>query len=210
MKPWQAEFFGSFDKPFTMTALRRIFLLLMRFHFSDSNNYGDLRDVLKNLIWTEVPETTAMDVELMGVFNPSILVRRPAVYVGFQNMKFNKNVVGDYAGQSADTSAHYLVKTVDTQLVVRSVAQDEDMVSAMSDTALAFLFGMRDMLFNKLRPQMRSLDVTAMEDPKLVEKSPERRFQCDVITTLNFNYTIDVSLESHPVKKIAMEWSRGH
>ena len=206
MTPWQNEFFESFEKPFTMSGLRRIFLLLMRFHFSDSNNYGDLREVLKSLVWTEKEETTAMDVELLGVFNPSILVRRPAVYVGFRDMKFDKKVVADYAGQSEDTATRYLVKIVDTQLVVRSVAADEDMVSAMSDTALAFLFGMRDMLFRKLQPQMRAMDVAEMTDPKLVEKAPERRFQCDVITALNFNYSISTNLESHPVKKVAVEW----
>lgn len=207
MTAWQSEFFESFDKPFTVSGLRRIFLLLMRFHFSDSNNYGDLREILKTMVWTDTEETTAMDVELMGVFNPSVLIRRPAVYVGFRNMKFSKKVIADYAGQSVDTATRYLVKAVDTQLVVRSVAADEDMVSAMSDTVLAFLFGMRDMLFCKLQPQLMAMDIAEMTDPEIVEKSPERRFQCDVLTSLSFNYMINTNLESHPVKKVALEWT---
>ena len=210
MTPWQAEFFETIVRPLTASSLRRIFLLMMRFHFSDANNYGELRGLLKNLIWTDTEETTALDVELLGVFNPGILVRRPAVFVGFQNFQFNKKVTGDYAGESEDAATKYLVKTVDTELVIRCVAADEDMSTAMVDTATAFMFGMREMLLCKMRPQLRSLEVDGITDPKLVEKSPERRFQCDLLTKLNFNYTIDVNLESHPIKKVAVEWVPRH
>lgn len=208
MTTWQAEFFDRVSRPFTATGLRRIFLLLMRFHFSDSKNYGELSDILKTLVWDESRETTAMDVELMGVFNPEILIRRPAVFVGFQNFKFNKKVVADTAGGSVDTSTSYLVKTVDTQLIIRSVAADEDMVAAMTDTVTAFMFGMREMLWCKLSPQLRAMDIEAITDPKVVEKAPERRFQCDLVTSLNFNYTINSNLESHPVKTVAVEWAQ--
>lgn len=202
---YEEEFFETLKLPLSPVTLRRIFLLMMRLHFSDPANYGGLRPMLGDLRYRE--ENSDLSVELLSVFDPKNTDAAPGVYVGFQPFVFHKTGVNNYVGSSDDTSAQYFNMKCTTGLIVKHTAKTADLSSLLGEASAAFLFGLRPMLMARLC--LLQFDIETLSDVKQKEKAPERVFESDLICTLAFNYAMTTNIESHRIKKIAATLNPG-
>lgn len=199
------EFFDRLERPLDVINMRRIFLLLMRLHYSDAANYGDYSQDLSGMTWDE-SEKSPMLIDLLYLYNWDRPSPRPAVYVGFKDYVFKPSGINSEAGSNEDGSQTYQTKIVTTRLVLRHVAPGGDLAQLMAENSISFLEGVRPMLLSRLRHSgLMKLDANVIGEPVLREKSPDRHFTVDAAGELAFNFVITTNLESHRIKKFAMQ-----
>jgi hypothetical protein len=205
---FEQEFFETLKLPLSPTTLRRIFLLLLRFHYSDPDNYGDLKPLMGDLIYVDSEgDEGSLDIELLSIFDPRKRDPGPGIFVGFQPFTFKKPGVNYDAGTNNDGSAQYAVMTVDAQLIIKHISTLMDSTTIMGEATTAFLFGIRPMLMQRLC--LRGFDIVSMTDAKQIEKAPDRTFECNVVININFDYVMTTNVESHRIKKVAAALNPG-
>ena len=200
---YELEFFRLLEAPLSMVSLRRIFLLMLRLHYSDPDNFGDYKDLIGNLRYNDELKFSTLGIELLSTFEPESYKDGQAnIFLGFQSHNFKKVAINNYSGQNTDGSSNYHVMPTDSVLVLRHVANTGDQALLIGEMTAAFLFGIRPMLMQKIG--LRAMDVLSVSDPKIIDKAPERSFQVDVSVAINFGYVMTTNIESHRIKKIAM------
>ena len=198
------DFFNRLDTQLDVINMRRIFLLMMRLHYSDAGNYGSYADDLSGLIWHERDDSPLL-VDLLHVYNWDRPSPRPALYVGFDSYDFKSSGINSDSGENEDGSQEYKTKIVSTNLILRHVAAGADVCQLMAENSVSFLEGTRPFLLNRLRNSgLLKFDASKIGEVQLREKSPDRHFTVDAICPLAFNFVITTNIESHRIKKFAL------
>lgn len=194
-------------QPLNGQNLRTIFLLLAQAHYSDPKNYGYLEEALGCLVYDGPNNANSrLFVELTQEYDIHKFARRPAVYVGFdQPFQFKKLDMGHQQDGTSDNSGKDLGFIVTNVLSLIHIASDIDTALLLADSSASFFLGIRDSIRNRL--QLLSFEPLTISPPALFEKAPERFFRVDVQFALSYNYTVHVNIESHRLKKFAMEFN---
>lgn len=196
-----------FGQPLTLTNLRAVVLLLLRTHFSDPDNFGTTKEELKCLTYDpdKVKEST-LGIELGSVFDPKNPGPRPGIYVDFDGKaSWDKKVLNNSAGSSEDNSVSNYVWLVKTNIIISHLADSIDLALTMAESSASLFLGLRPHLMQTL--DIASMEVTSLNFPKPPAKDIERYFQVDLSISFIFNFHMSVNLESHRLKKFALELS---
>ncbi len=192
------------QEPLNGSNLRTLFLLLTRAHYSDSKNYGYLEPQLQCLKYSDDPNEQTLFVELSQEYSYDKGIRRPAVYVGFdQPMQFKKIDLKHNQQNQEDNGASDLGFLVTATLSLIHVAASQDTALLMADSSSSFFIGIRDPL--KKRLGLMSFDPVSISPPAMIDRAPERYFRVDCMFNLTFNYVVQANIESHRLKKFALE-----
>lgn len=193
-------------EPLNGSNLRSVFLLLTRAHFSTSKNYGYLEPQLSCVEWNTDPFKSTLAVELSQEYERSKNQNTPAVYVGFdQPFSFKKIDLSDNASDHTDNSGRVMGVLTTAALSLIHVAPTMDMALLLADSSASFFLGTRDSVAQRLN--LIAFDPISISPPVMVDKGPERNFRVDVTFGLSFNYVINANIESHRLKKFAMEFA---
>lgn len=194
------------QEPLNGSNLRTIFLLLTRAHYSDTKNYGYLEPQLQCVLYSDNANEQSLYVELSQEYDYTKGIRRPAVYVGFdQPFQFKKIDLSHSQDKTYDNSGQDKGFLVTATLSLIHVAASQDTALLMADCSTAFFIGIRDALKSKLN--LMSFDPISISPPAMVDKKPEQYFRVDCMFNLTFNYVVRVNLESHRLKKFALEFT---
>ena len=71
--------------------LRRIFLMLARYHFSSSGNYIDPE--LSDIVYDDDSQKSTLDIDLDFTYDSEEIGRKPSIYIGTAPFQFQKQVV---------------------------------------------------------------------------------------------------------------------
>jgi hypothetical protein len=191
-------------QPLTIVNLRAIMLLLTRAHFSDPDNFGIFKDALGCMCYDEnCKDDPAITIRLDYVPSLPDPSPRPAVWVCVDAVKFEKAAINNVAGWSEDNSRIGQVKKQATQITLTCIADSVDVTLMLAETVASFFAGIRMHLMETLN--LAYFEVDSIGAPKIREKEPESYFEVDVIITMMFSFVMSANIESHRLKKFAVE-----
>jgi hypothetical protein len=194
----------------TPVTIRRIFLLLTRLHYSDNANYGKFKEVFANFIWHKDEKLRKLQIDYDYHYDPKNLDRRPAIFVGLDDIRFNKVVIGNRSGDSEDRSGEEFTKTASTNVIIRHIGKTADEAPALADLSSQFFMGITPMIHDSLRGKILEYDVIGLKSSRPFERSSEQadqNFCSDLIIALSYNSIWMTSFESHRIKTISFQTS---
>lgn len=189
-------------------SLRRIFLLLLRNHYSDPGaHFGLVPDAFKTFKYADDPSDRVVDIDLDYLYAQHTMGRVPAIYVGLDDVAFgNVNVLDQYAGASDDRATQSYADTARTHLIALHRAKTPDEALSMGVVTFGFLNGIRQLL--QARLGLHSFLVTGLTKPVTVkgeDGSNEKEYSVRVNAHLSFSSDWSTNVESHRIKKISFD-----
>jgi hypothetical protein len=187
--------------PMSPSKLRRYFLLLLRGHWSDAQNYGpDISENLACMEWNPDARQSTISVELQGTDNPDQKV--PAIWVKLGNFQFKHTSFGDLAEIEQDNATKIIVMPATAQLLIKHEAAALDTAYDMAWSTLCFLMGFQEAVRAGLGGSMAAFKPQIVGEPIREEKQPQTRFRVDVGAQLSLNVAVTTTLESHKLKRV--------
>ena len=189
--------------PIVPSTLRRMFLLLIRGHWSDPENFGPgLSDSLKCLHWSPDPGDSTVDIELGGSINQD--VGEHVIWITVGNYRFTKVTFGNRADYGEENATEYRTMPCQCQILFRHEAPTVDQAYDMAWTTFCFLLGFTDPILLALGGAAASFTPELIGEPQLKEESPAKRIRVDVGARLDINLTVATVLESHTLKAYSL------
>jgi len=202
------EFFGNcVDKPLDMVMLRRVFLLHMRIHWSaGENHYQDDAD-FSCLEYSDDATKSKLAVELTDILNEDDTDNFPGVFVGFKGgYKLRKNMLDYSSNLSEDNSKTSKNVQWGGTLAISHIHKSSDTALAMADSSFVFLMAVRETLMDHF--PIGVMDFEGVTDPqKLDPKKSNSFFKVDLLVSVEFTATVNISLEGHRLKTYGIELS---
>jgi len=178
----------------------------MQFVYSDSSAYGRYSDEFACLENDTEGGAGTLDVALNMIYDLTAEKGyKPAVWIGFTDLKFKKGVVDHSHSYTEDMSGVVRVYEASCNLVVHNVMPTHDGAAALGSITFEALAGLMEDIKDKLG--LRGFDMAAINLPREVQKSPQEYFTVDVIAAIQFDYVITTTTESHRLKKFVLELS---
>jgi len=202
------DFFKALDKIYLApVSIRRIFLLLTRLHYQTADNFGEMKEQMKNYIWSSKTDECKVLIDLDFHYDPKNLGKRPAIFVGLDDVEYKRIALDNHAYFSYDTSGQHLIKTAQTKVIIRHIADSPDDAMTMENLTCQFFLGLQPVIRDTL-PQVLEYDVVASKSSRPFEKTSqqaEQRFVSDTIIAFSYVSAWMVTFESHRIKKISFE-----
>ncbi len=198
-----SELGSCLSEPLTLVNLRAVMLLLTKAHYADANNFGVFAEELA-CVATD-PDDPKGKLSIVLDFIPSTKnpSPRPAIWVNLESCKFQKKVIDNRASYASDNSRTTYVKLQDVVFTFTHVHESVDIALMMAETTADFFSGIRPHIMGKLNLAM--FEVLEIGKPKLPERAPERYFEVDVVIQMMFSSAITANIESHRLKKFALD-----
>lgn len=190
--------------PLNAYNLRRFFLLLTRAHYSSVENHGYLSGDLGCAIYSDNPVERTVNVAPSYEYNPNRDGEMPSIYVGVdQPLTFSKLDLRSEAGHSSDNSAHSQAYIAKTAVNFVHIFKTADQALLAAESTLMFMIGIQGSIRSNLN--LMSFEPVSMSPPAFKEKAPESQMRVDVTMSLSYQYNVLVNIESHRIKKFAIE-----
>ena len=200
------QLFNCMSEPLNGSNLRTIFLLMTRAHYSDSKNFGYLENQMKCFVWNPNKAETPLDIDATFNFDMNRDNRKPGIYVGMDQIsQFSKLDIASRQANVPDNSGFFTGQLLRSSVGFSHIFESADQALLAADCTASFFIGIKEALRNRLN--LASFEPISISPPALSEKSPERFFRVDVTFGLSFNYNVLVNIESHRLKKFAIEMS---
>jgi hypothetical protein len=184
--------------------LRRIFLLLTRLHFSDSSNYGAMKEELSKFVWSKDPKLSRIFIGLDYVFDIVKSDQFPGVFVGVGDLDFQQKVIQNLSGITEDKSGSENVIEGTTTIIIRHASLSPDEALALADLSFGFYTGVRQFLVSRMK--LNALTVNRLSTPRFFNidgtEKADKKFCADLILGIAWDASWTSFVESHPVKKI--------
>lgn len=187
-------------------SLRRIFLLLTRLHYSTSDNYGDHKVALKELIWSQDDLKRKIFIDYDYHYRPNKLEQRPAIFVGTDDVSFRRVVLDNHRKVVEDNSGTVSSYVASTTLIVRHISPTPDEAMAIGELSADFYLGIRQMIKDRMR--VHSFDVGSIRSAKPFARGPDepdQMFACDLIMPISWIWDWTTTRESHRIKTIGFK-----
>ena len=202
------EFFRAIDRiHLTPVTIRRIFLLLVRLHYSNSSNYGPMAKQMAPYIWSADPNKCAVQIDYDYNYDAANMDKKPAIFVGLDDVEYKRVVLENHAKFTYDLAGQHLIKTASTKIIVRHIGSSPDEALTLENLTCQFLLGIQPIIRDTL-PQVLEYDVVGSKSSRPFEKNSQQaqqRFISDTIVAFSYNSAWMVEFESHRIKTISWQ-----
>lgn len=211
---YAAAYFGcTYDQPWDPVVLRKLFTSALQVHWENPEHHLSTigSDDLGCVKYTEDTTDGTLPSEAINVaplFTYDEKKPFRGVYVGIGDMQVQKIALDSYGGHNYDNSAHTTTTVGTVGITLKHVHSSPDTVTLMASSTQVFLHALREHL--KGAPDFLSMDPSVFSTARQIEKTSERYFEVDLSWQLRFTYRVAISLESHRLKKYAMELSESN
>ena len=183
----------------TPSGLRRMFLLMLRGHWSSAANHGpDLDESLSCLHWKPDPRERTLDIELQGT-DDAKKAGDTAIFVKLGNFRFSKVAFGDLAEVSEDNATHIKVFLTTCTLQIQHEAPLLDTALNMAFSTFAFLAGYNDALL-EIMGEESTIFPEVIGEPNQVREAPRSGYRVDFVASLKLSLCVSTTAESHRLK----------
>lgn len=198
------ELLHCLDGPPTADVFRRMLLLFLRGHYSSSSNYMGFTQ-LDCYTWNPDKKTSKLTVEFTHTPDDRFADTYPGIFVGFADATFNQYGIGNYAGNTQDTSGTHQSKETVVDYDIFHVSKRPSDAYDLAELTARALLAMGHVLASN--GGATGFEITGMRKP--VEKKPAPKEQYTVAISVQIRYTISVtrSLESHRIRMISQQLS---
>lgn len=185
--------------------IRRNFLLLTRFHFSDSVHYGPMTE-LSDLVYTRNPTTNnTLSIELSFI-NPMEEGKNaenlPAIRVHGGDWVFKKADLGQHAKRT-DAGEELARQEVTTAVRIVHMARSPEVAAMLATQTVGFYGAIGRDLIHAMN--LTSFDIAQMSNVNIMtgEDKQNVTYRVDVLINLTFNCIWSSLIESKRIKTIS-------
>jgi len=181
-------------------SLRKIFLRLLRNHYADPNNFGDVPEAFKQFKYSEEPKERTLNIDLDYHYDNFQLEYGPMLFVGLGDFDFSKQIMNNTTGNTVDNSGTNYDNLVRTNLIVQHINLTPDEALMLGTITTAFLRGIRSTIMSSL--DLVQFDVMKLSRVQQDDKTADKAFISTLTSTLAFHSTWTTYIESHRIKKV--------
>lgn len=183
------------------TVMRRMFLLVIRNHFSHPENYRNMRPLLEKFIYHQDDNIRTLDVELGSLFDPKKLPKRtPTIFVNFGAVNFKDSGTGNHGGYSEDNATESVLQFAEGQFSILVVSLDSDEGGYLASQVTNLMMALTHVMCNN--SDITYARVIGMSDPQLLKESPERAFVSSVTGQVSWEWHWKLYMEGLLLKKV--------
>jgi hypothetical protein len=144
-----------------------------------------------------------VEVDLDHVFNNIDALHEPAIYVGFDDFQFSRQVLNNYLDSSEDGAREDFTNMAMTTLLIKHVSGEPDEALTMGVVTTAFLRGLRSTMIKTFR--FKQYEVVSLTKPALMNDEADKTFQVNTVVRLIYNDVWETYTESHRIKKVSFD-----
>jgi hypothetical protein len=185
----------------TSSKFRRIIMLLLRGHYSSSDNYGAEYAHL-NCYSYKPDGSGTLHVDFTQQNEDFATDKLPGIYVAFGDVGFQKLGMGNDAGMSADMASNYYTKAAELDIIVHHVAKHAADAFDLADMSYMVLTALAEPFAR--RAGASALEVVGYGQPKKELEPPTRYYDVAMAVKISYTPSVTRSLESHRIRRIAM------
>ncbi len=197
---------GLSDLILTPVSLRKIFILLTRVHYSDSEHYGELKPQFEKFIWSKEETKRTLHIDFDYNFDPAKVDRRPALFVGTSDFTFTQKVIDNMHSQTEDRAGTQYVMMTAVDVIIRHIGKTPDEALALGDMTCQFFNGMRKMLQERMK--FSQVNVGKLMTSRPFDRSSnqaDQQFMVDLLINLQYNSAWLTFREGHRIKTAKFE-----
>ncbi len=195
-----AEYLKCLREPLSPAMLRRLFLYLMRFHWSDPRNHGDLEEALGCFVHDLEGRDSTFFVGYLSDYKPEDTRSVPGLHVGIKTTSLKASGLGDNAGWSGDNATHYRSRLAETTVVLAHTAYDDTQALLAAESSALFVSALCDALAANTGALAASL--SSIGDSQPVKGAPQPHYRVDAAVSIRYTWGVAVNIESHRLKQV--------
>ena len=195
-----SELLNCLKMPLTGTIVRRIFLLLLRAHYSSGENYPQEYAHLRCMVWSPDEIASTLTLDVTNHYDDTQPDQYPGIYVGVGGNSSATTVLGGYAGASDDTSRQEFVSQDVLTVTMSHLARNDGDATDMADMSMTFLKAMAPFFAPDM--QASSVRINGYEDAKKKMVGSDRFYAVDLSATVTYNRRVATILEGHRIAAI--------
>jgi len=181
--------------------LRRLFTVLAQDLFSDPEQLDEYREELACLKYdVENPKASQLHI------GPSFVARGKdvsnGIFISVQEMRLEKVGMGDRMSVSQDGATVTYVKKAKANIRLRIRHTDIDVALMMGESMVVYFEALEPLL--KHVPGLLEYDVVYMGEAGEDKPEPEARYRVDLHLRVVYQLLIEVTQESHKLKKFGI------
>lgn len=205
LMPYETENFSELlnclKMPLTGATIRRIFLLLVRAHYSHGGNYPVGYEHLKCMVWNPDPKASTLTVETLNFFNDMAPDAFPGIYVGISGNTSDVNMIGGgFAALNDDWSQSVHSSQCVATVTVRHITRNEGDSYDMADMTMSFLQAMAPFIAEDMQASGIRVKGYSAADKKL--QPSDRFYAVDLSAQVTYNNRVATILEGHRIGSI--------
>jgi len=182
------------------SGLRRLFLLMLRGHWSSGDNHGaDLKESLSCLAWNPDAKQRTLDVVLGGT-SEAKKASDSAIFVKVNNFRFTKTTFGARSYVSDDNAEIVCTYPTSCQVLFTHEHAFLDTAFDMAWSTFGFFSGYADAISQAIGLET-SLEPQVLGEPTQAEAKPQDRYRVDFGMEIKLHVSVSTTEESHRLKR---------
>jgi hypothetical protein len=190
------------DAPPTSGRFFRIVLLMLRGHYANPANYGEVFEHLKCFWWDPDNLAATLAVEPATGGKDDSPDAYPGIYVEFGGVTMDRLALGNHSGLSNDMGANYLAKRSTLTLKVNHVAKEMTDAYDLADMSAVMFTALAPPFAEKCGASL--FEVEGYAAPKKEVPAPDRYYTVAMTIKISYTHSVTRSIESHRIRQIAM------
>lgn len=196
------------NTPPNMYNLRRGFVTLLRYCFSDPSHYSGDNGALSCLLYSDDIKEKSLSVEVKGAFNPDETSTVPGVTISFeQGINFQRIGSEDFRVTSSDFARETSSSLATTNIKITCSHKDADISCALADMCVLFLTAAKKHIKNAWGWVLQ-MDIVQQTEPTMNKQSEQdstaRWYESSVAIQLIYEYSINIETESKRLKEFSI------
>lgn len=189
--------------PPTLNTFRSGFTSLLRYFFSNSNNFAENKEILGCMEYSDDPKESKLKIIAQGASDPANTQNIPGIFISLgEGVDFNFDVLNNQYVSSRDFARETYVTLGTVNLIVKCSDKDADVSCAMADACLLFLTAIRKHLMSSWG-WLKQYKIVKQTEPKLQqisEESATKWYDSSLVIQIVYQYSIDIDIESKRLK----------
>lgn len=197
------------NTPPTLGNIRRGFITLARYCFSNPNNYDTNKDLLGCLKYSDDPKESSLSVVTTGAQDPADTQLIPGVFVSLADqIQFSDYYIGPYQRLSDDTARRTNSVSAKANIVLRCSHKNADVSCAMSDMCMMFFMAAIPHIKNTWG-WLSQISIVSQSEPKLQQLSESdtsnKYYDSLLVIQIVYQYSINIDTESKRLKASTLD-----
>lgn len=197
------------NTPPTLNNIRRGFVTLAKYCFSNPDNYSDNKDILGCLKYSDDPKERDITVVAKGAQDPTDTQLVPGVFISLADqVQFTNFYIGDARLRSRDTASRTSSLQATANVAIRCSHKNADICCAMSDMCLLFFMAAIPHIKNAWG-WVQQINIVSQSEPKLQQLSESdtsnKYYESVLVIQLIYQYSINIDIESKRLKAYTLD-----
>lgn len=202
LRPDEIETFNSLTsclrEPLTAATLRRIFVVLMRVHYSHPNNFPGCYAHLRCMTWNKDPKLSTLTIEPLRKFDTNVVNQFPGIFIGNGDLSSTVPVIGGFGGMDEETwSTQYSVSLDVASIRIRHIGRNESDAYDMADMSKDFIQAMA--VFIAPDMQASAIRVTGYSAAEKRDQPSDEFYAVDLSVSISYNHRVATILDGHRI-----------